>query len=73
MTTLEKAGLLAILPKMTGRIDAIQCAGSFNAIYKTELDWHEFAYYLDELRRKGILIQVGKRAGFEQYQLNKGS
>jgi hypothetical protein len=69
LTTLEKAGVLQLLPQMT-KIDAMQIMLEFKKAYDIRKDWHYFSNYLDELRTKGIL-KVVKPGGMTGYALNK--
>lgn len=58
MDTLQKAALLTLLPTL----DVIQCCSCMHAFrdaFDVQLDWHEFAYYLDELKTKGLLTHAG--------------
>ena len=70
MNTLQKAALLTLLPTL----HPIQCCTAmyaFREAFDVRLDWHEFAYYLDELYRKGLLSHKGiDRAGRNEYTLN---
>lgn len=67
MNVLQKVALLTLLPSIH-KIDAIQCSNKFNEAFDVKIDWHEFAYYLDELHRKDIL-EISKSGGFTQYRL----
>ena len=71
MDTLQKAGLLQLLPKMK-KIDAMQCMLNFQAVYDYRIDWHEFSPYLAELAAKGIL-SVSRPGGMTQYRLNENA
>jgi len=53
------------------KIDAVQCQIKFREEFGEDIDWHEFGYYLDELRAKGLLV-ISKPGGFVQYKLAKG-
>jgi len=68
MTTLQKAGLLALLPKMS-KIDAMECAIEFQREYGERIDWHEFAYYLGALATKKVLT-ITQPGGMVQYKFN---
>lgn len=70
LSRLHKAALLSLLPKMA-KIDAVQCQIKFREEFGEDIDWHEFGYYLDELRAKGLLV-ISKPGGFVQYKLAKG-
>jgi len=68
LTTLQKAGALALLPKL-GTFDCGTVAILFLKEYGESIDHHEFAYYLDELRSKGLIVQVYSNHDFTQYRL----
>ncbi len=69
MNTLQKAALLTLLPKLS-TIHSCSCMNSFREAFDVLIDWHEFAYYLDELATKGLLTRDGTdRAGRCLYKL----
>jgi len=68
MKIIQKAAFLSLLPKMR-RIDCVQAARIFNKTFDTNINHHEFAYYLDELAQKGILRITGYGEA-TQYALN---
>lgn len=71
LTVVQKAVTLELVAKMDThgkRIDSITIANVYRDETGECIDWHEFAYYLDELRNKGIL-RVTQGGGYTQYKL----
>ena len=69
MTTLQKAALLTLLPTIS-KINSTECMFAFQDAFEVHLDHHEFAYYLDELRTKGLLDHKGiDTCGRNEYTL----
>ena len=58
MNAMQKAALLTLLPKLS-TIHACTCMNAFREAFDVRIDHHEFASYLDELSRKGILDEIG--------------
>lgn len=75
MNTEQKAiaiQTIATMSRKNERIDAMRLAGLFNRVNGTHIDFHEFAFLLDELRARGIIRQSNIRGydGFQVYELN---
>ena len=69
MNALQKAALLTLLPSLPV-IHSCTCMNAFREEFDARIDWHEFAYYLDELATKGLLTRDGKdRVGRCLYRL----
>ena len=77
LTLDQKTATLSIIARMNSneqRIDAMQVARVFNQCYIDNVDWHEFSFYLDELRTRKILTLDHSRKMLDKftcYKLNK--
>ena len=67
MNALQKAALLTLLPNLPV-IHSCTCMFAFQEAFDVHVDHHEFAYYLDELRTKGLL-EISKPGGRVEYRL----
>ena len=72
MTLQQKVAMLEALPVMVEPFDAMICHRLL-CVMKIGTDWHECAYYLDDLARKGIVKHIGNNGpdGHSQYRLNR--
>ena len=56
--------------KVLGKFDAMTVARSANLL-GNDIDWHECAYYLDELHTRGIVRRTGQyHDRLTEYELN---
>ena len=70
MLTLEhKTNTVELLPNAP-IIEAARIMQAYNEAHGELIDWHEFAYYLDELMRKDLLV-ISKPGGRTEYKLNE--
>jgi len=68
MDLTQKAATLQLLANL-GTFDPRSTAQAFLKAYDVHIDWHEFAYYLDELLRKDIIKKVSNGI-YPKYQHN---
>ena len=69
MNAMQKAALLTLLPTIH-KINSTECMNAFREAFDVLIDHHEFAYYLDELKTKGLLEHKAiDRCGRNEYQL----
>ena len=67
MTKEQKAAALLLL-LVVRKIDAMQLSIAYREYYGVHIDWHEFAYWLDDLRARGFLT-VKVPGGMTEYTL----
>jgi len=70
MTREQKDNAEKLIPA-TGDIDAMEMSNAYRTKHGEKIDWHEFAYLLDELHGQGYIARSGNRGidGFTRYMM----